>query len=567
MSPSRLPFGMPPATDLRSHFDAALNVDLDQPHKLEVSIPMRDGVELAATVFLPAASERPAPAILEGTPYDKEPLSNVDDPVLAETRHIDNGYAIVNYDTRGRGKSEGEWQAFSMYDAWDGHDVVEWVAAQDWCTGAVGQEGLSYDGWTTMATVSQNPPHLKAAIPFSPAGRWQQEIPYTYGCCQLFFVWWYVYVRRRISEGLGSTPELLEMLPIEAAGEKIKPAGTGWREYMDHEGLDELWRSRRWDGEYTFDTPLLHVTGWHDREDIHGAFHHYEQMMAHSPARENQWLLVGPWSHVSTLWPTDEHKGVHYPDAALDMPAIKLRFFDHFLKGEDNGVDTEPRVRLYDPGAKEWTVREAWKGGTKPFDLYLAGDGKLAAEAGEDGEDGYAYDPAKPNGMKLKLDTLPLEPNLDLAELEAQDGVIGWTGEPLAEDVIVRGWGELELWAATDREDTEWYVKVADVDPDGKALWVGWGCLRASFADDLETPTAVTPNEPRLYSIELTPTFHTFKAGHRFRVLLSSSEYPWYARNMNRFEPIKGQKDPLVATNTAFHGSARPSRLRLEVEE
>jgi putative CocE/NonD family hydrolase len=555
-----LPFGLKQAhPPQREAHDAFYRVDKQGPRRFEVGIPMRDGVELAATVFMPAASELPAPAILRGTPYDK-------DDVIAEERHLEHGYVIVNYDTRGRGKSEGEWQPCSMVDAYDGHDAVEWVAAQEWCSGAVGAEGLSYDGWTTMATVSQQPPHLKAAIPFSAAGRWQEEFPFTHGCFQQFFVWWWAMVRRRIVEELDDVPALLEMLPIESAGDVLEPAGPGWREFMDHETLDELWRARRWDGEYHFDVPCLHVTGWHDREDIHGAFHHYEQMIADSPARDRQWLLVGPWSHVSTLYPTDTCDGVRYPDASLDMEAIRVRFFDHFLKGADNGVDAAPRVQIYDPGAGSWQVRPAWKGGTKPLDLFLATDGRLAAEPGEEGLDRYVYDPMKPNGLRFPTDVVPLEPPLDLGDFEAQDGVVGWTGEPLAEDVTVRGWGEFELWAASDREDTEWYAKLADVDPEGRALWVGWGCLRASFGEDPRHPAALTPGEPRRYGIEMTPTFHTFKAGHRFRVLVSSSEFPWFARNMNRFEPLKQQSDPLVATNTVFHGGAMASCLHLEVE-
>lgn len=563
MSRSDLPFGLPPRSmPLRDLLDAEKAVDKQGPYHFEVGIPMRDGVELAATVYLPAASARPAPAIVHGTPYDK---ADVDENGCQ--RKVQAGYALVFYDTRGRGKSEGEWRPFSTVDADDGHDAVEWVASQDWCTGAVGVEGLSYDGWIAMATVSRQPSHLKAAIPFSAAGRWQQEIPYAYGCFQLFFVWWWLLVRRRIVEQLDIAPELLDILPIEAAGRRIDPAGPGWREFMDHETLDELWQSRRWDGRYDFDVPCLHVTGWHDREDITGAFHHYEQMIACSPARERQWLLVGPWSHVSARWPAASYAGVSYPDAALDMIEIELRFFDHFLKGEQNGVAEEPRVRLYDPGAARWAVRPAWQGGTHELELFLGLDGKLLDAPGKEGKDTYRYDPAKPNGMRFPTDVMPLEPPLDLAELEVQDGVIGWTSEPLPKQITVRGWGELELWAATDREDTEWYVKLADVNPDGRALWVCWGCLRASFGKDSRNPAAVTPGERLRYAVELTPAFHTFGVGHRLRILLSSSEFPWFARNMNRFEPLSRQSEPLVATNTVFYGVAAPSRLRLQVEK
>ena len=557
---ARTPFGAPvPAESPRAAWDAAMNPDPEAPHTIEVGIPMRDGVELAADVHLPAAAELPAPAIVLGTPYDKS--SPVDDI----SAYVDHGYVVVAYDVRGRGKSEGIWHPFAA-DGPDGHDVVEWVAGQDWCTGSVGAEGLSYSGWVVWATISERPPHLKGAIAASPAGRWQQELPYTYGCYWLYFAFWFAFVRRRIIETGRDLEPLLQLLPVDAIGDELAVAGPGWREFMEHDSLDELWRSRRWDGEYDFDVPVLTVTGWHDREDIWGAFHHYENMVATSPAKDRQWLLVGPWSHVSTRHPSDEYAGVEAPGAAIDMVALHVRFFDRFLKGEDNGVEEEPRVQMYDPGARAWRVREAWEGGTERREIFLAGDGALAERAGEEGSDTYVYDPLKPNGVPFDVNALPWEPPLDLAELEAQDGILTWSTEPLAAALTVHGWGEVELWAASDREDTEWHVKLADVDPEGRSLFVAWGCLRASHADDEANPAAIVPGEVKRYSIELTPSFHTFAPGHRLRLVLAGSEFPWFARNLNRFEPIAVQAEPLVATNTVHHGAAHPSCLRLPVE-
>ena len=138
------------------------------------------------------------------------------------------------------------------------------------------------------------PPHLRAAVSTSAAGRWQQELPYTYGCYWLYWAYWFGLVRRRILADTPDLPALLQTLPVSAIGEVLDCAGPSWQEFLEHDTLDELWQSRRWDGAYDFDIPSLHVTGWHDREDIQGAFHHYEQMIESSPARDRQWLLVGP---------------------------------------------------------------------------------------------------------------------------------------------------------------------------------------------------------------------------------------------------------------------------------
>ncbi|MFN8218372.1 MAG: CocE/NonD family hydrolase [Solirubrobacterales bacterium] len=139
-------------------------------------------------------------------------------------------------------------------------------------------------------------------------------------------------------------------------------------------------------------------------------------------------------------------------------------------------------------------------------------------------------------------------------------------GPPLAEDVTVRGWSELELWAATDGDDTEWHAKVGDLEPDGRLLQVSWGCLRASYGEDERAPRPVEPGAAKRYSIELTPAFHTFKRGHRIRLLLASADYPLFARSMNRFDPLVDQDEPRVAVNTIHRGATYPSSLRLRVE-
>jgi predicted acyl esterase len=159
-----------------------------------------------------------------------------------------------------------------------------------------------------------------------------------------FFTWWWTLVRRRILDESKTLDieSIIRLLPVAAMGEALDAAGPGWQELVEHDTLDELWRSRRWDGEYDFDVPCLHVTGWHDREDIQGAFHHYEQMIATSPAPDRQWLLVGPWSHTSTYWPTDEYTGIAAPGSALDTLAITLRFFDHFLNEHALDAQAEP---------------------------------------------------------------------------------------------------------------------------------------------------------------------------------------------------------------------------------
>jgi uncharacterized protein len=154
-----------------------------------------------------------------------------------------------------------------------------------------------------------------------------------------------------------------------------------------------------------------------------------------------------------------------------------------------------------------------------------------------------------------------------MSEVEARADVVTYTSEPLQETLIVSGWPQLELWASSDRDDTEWHVKLTDVDEAERSIKVCQGCLRASYRESLEHPTPLTPGEPACFQVELWPVHHAFLPGHRIRVSVTSSDFPWFARSMNQFGPLKDQADPLVAINTLHHGGAYPSRIILPVEE
>lgn len=552
---------------------AALAAGKAPRQQFEIGIPMRDGLELAADVYMPLTQEQPAPAVVTMTPYDKSGLF-----IAPEGRlYQEHGYAYVAVDLRGRGKSQGEWRAF-VHDGPDGHDIIEWVAAQPWCTGKVGTTGLSYMGWTQWATAAERPPHLTCMISTSAAGRWQQEIPYTDGCFQLYFGWWVYAVRRRINElhriGEVDWDEVLSRLPLEAIGDFINPSGQTWRDMMDHDTLDDFWRAIRCDDRYqTIDVPCLHVTGWYDLEDLLGAFHHYEGMMAASPARERQRLVVGPWSHVNARYPHSAYGGIEFgPEAALEMNEIHLAWCDYWLKGEQNAVMQSPPALLFETGTNQWRDAAHWPLASGEWSLYLAWDGAQgslsgAPAAAQQPDRSYHYDPRDPAPTRLDVKRYPIEDvPIVMNEVEARPDVLTYTSLPLAQPLTVSGWPHLEFWASSDRDDTEWHVKLTDVDAQGRSVKVCQGCLRASYRDSLAQPTPLTPGTPHRFCVELWPVHHTFLPGHRIRVTITSSDYPWFARSLNQFGPLKDQSEPLVARNTVHHGGEFPSRIMLPVE-
>ncbi|HLX51918.1 MAG TPA: CocE/NonD family hydrolase [Streptosporangiaceae bacterium] len=546
------------------------SAELAAMRRFETGIPMRDGIELAADVYLPhGTGDGPAPAIVTVTPYGKENPSFTADEAVFYQAH---GYAFVAADTRGRGKSEGQWEAF-VHDAADTHDVIEWAAAQPWCTGMVGTTGLSYMGWVQWAAASQHPPHLRAMISTSAAGRWQQEIPYTNGVFQLYFGWWAFSTRRRILESKRAEQadweQILRTLPFGSIGEFIDGAGQTWDMICGHETLDGFWRALRYDDVYgTIDVPCLHVTGWYDLEDLLGAFHHYEHMRAASPASGSQYLLVGPWSHVKSRFPDAECGGVDFgPAAALDMDAEHLRWFDHWLKGTGPGLAGLDPVRIFEPGRNSWRGATRWPLATAQTGLYLGPASLLTSAPAAQASDSYRYDPADPAPTGLDVRRYPFEDvPLEQTRTEARGDVLCYTSDPVTEPVTVSGWPHLVMFASSDGDDTDWHVKLTDVTPDGRSLRVTQGCLRAACRDSLAEPEPLVPGVVYPFDVELWPTHHVFLPGHRIRVTVTSSDFPWFARSLNRYGTPRSLAEPRVASNTVYHGGRYPSRLVLPVE-
>ncbi|MBL11148.1 MAG: hypothetical protein CL402_11645 [Acidiferrobacteraceae bacterium] len=540
----------------------------------ETGIPMRDGIELAADVYLPTQESRPAPAIVQSTPYDKSQSIFFKAEAQFFQQH---GYAVIVHDVRGRGKSEGRWRAF-VNDGSDTHDVIEWVACQDWCTGRVGTTGLSYAGWTQWAAAAEKPPHLSCMISTSAAGRWQQEIPYSYGVFQLYFGWWVYLVRRRITEMHGLEEHdwetILQTLPISAIGQFMNSVGETWADMLDRDTLDDHWKSLRFDERYSeIDVPCLHVTGWYDMEDLMGAFHHYENMMATSPARNSQRLIVGPWSHINSRWPHSSYGGLEFGSAAaIDMDDVHLRWFDYWLKGIQNGVPDDPPVEIFEPGRNVWLHTDRWPLGIMENLLFLRFDGKMASlstvsPSTDEPEQSYLYNPANPVPTRMDIKRYPLEDiPLDQTSLESRPDVLIYSSDVILKELVLSGWPHLEIYASSSCDDTEWHVKITDVHPNGQSMKVTQGCLRASYRASLEKPSPLEPGRIYSFNIELWPTHHVFLPGHCIRLTITSSDFPWFARNMNRFGKIADLAVPKVATNSIFHTPIYPSCLRLPVQ-
>jgi predicted acyl esterase len=494
---------------------------------IETGIPMRDGLQLAASICLPHRSERPAPAIVCITPYDKANLLGAGTEAEFYQRH---GYAFVVVDCRGRGKSDGTWHAF-VNDADDGYDAVEWVAAQPWCTSKVGATGLSYASWAGWATASRRPPHLACLISSAAPAPWTHGRSPVHGCTPFAADWRVRGVRGRRWDH-GDTPGF---------------------DTIDGEPGEESFDSVQRDGFYEqIDVPCLHVNGWYDRECLLSGFQHYEQLKAKSPAASRQRLIVGPWSHEQTRRPHHTHGGVHFGEAAAtDLNHVHRRWFEFWLNGVENGALDEAPVQLFETGSNRWIEAERWPLPSSTMVLALHFDGETGSLSPELNEvtlpRTYRDDPFDPAPAQFDLARYPFEdPPLDQRAVEAREDVLVWTSDPVSQELAISGRGALALLVSSDGDDTEFHIKLTDVGPDGASNLVAHGCLRASCRDSRDGTGRLVPGEPALLAIELGPAQHCFLPGHRMRISVTGSDAPW-------FRPRTSPAGARVAINT-IHG-------------
>lgn len=555
-----------------------------------VAIPMRDGVITYADVYRPADGAV-VPGIVTRTPYDKEVgLSGL--PVAPSPQKLaERGYAVVMVDTRGRFSSQGEFTPF-VHEGLDGYDTIEWTAAQPWCDGNVGIQGPSYLGATTMLAARERPPSLRCAIPIITADDYYDGWVYQGGAYQLGFgTLWGMglaaaqYLRRdhgldpayaeTLTAALQGAPASLAALPLERIG-GFADAAPWWRDWLDHDAQDDYWNAIRPSADYArFEVPMLHVGGWFDIFGI-GTVRNFRGLTA--AGRAPQSLIMGPWAHTSyDRYLGEMNFGPTGAAAFAGVIGAYNQFFDRHLKG---GTADLPAVRYFVMGANEWRTADAWpppEATARGFYLHSAGgansargDGALSADrpGGNEPADRYLYDPLRPvpteGGPTLQAQ-VGLPGPRDQRAIEARDDVLCYTSEPLAQPFTIAGPVTVTLWATTDAPDTDWTAKLVDVLPDGRAVSLTDGIIRACFRDSLAARVPVTPNEPTRYTIDLANTAHRFGRGHRLRLEVSSSNFPRFQPNPNTGRPAASETAPRPAVQHVLHDGDRPSCLELWV--
>ncbi len=610
----------------------------------DVMVAMRDGIKLACDVYRPArdggAGPGAHPVILERTPYDKGAVSRseisrraLQDPSRREdvatffTRH---GYVVIYQDCRGRYRSEGVFRKY-LDEAADGYDTCAWIVEQPWCNGRIGTMGLSYAAHTQAALASLNPPGLAAMFIDSGgfSNAYQSGIRQG-GAFELKQATW-AYNQALKSPSVMADPQ--RRAALEAVDLHEWFAKMPWRpghspvtaapEYEDY--LFEQWTHGTFDDywaqpgiyaagayEQFADVPQVHMSSWYDPYS-RTATENYTGLVdrKQGPVR----LILGPWTHgdrsLSYAGEVDfGPEGTLDDNLAPDFLTLRLRWFDRWLRGVENGVDREPEVRVFvmgggsgartadgrlDHGGR-WRQAATWPLPETAFTPYYChANGVLSPEppAAEAAPLTYRYDPQHPvptvggpisSGQPMMVggafdqrespDFFGSQP--PYRPLAERPDVLVFQTAPLDREVEVTGPIVAHLWIASDCPDTDFTAKLVDVYPsgvdgagadgaDGVALNLTNGILRVRYRDSWETPEMMTPGEVYAIRIELFPCSNRFAAGHRIRLDIASSNFPHFDLNFNTGEPEGLSTHARIATNSVYVDASQPSHVVLPI--
>ncbi len=528
----------------------AVAADDSSVKKTTVMVPMHDGVRLATDIYRPAGEVKPLPVIFSRGPYGKSGGAGALNTATAAKSACKRGYVFVSQDMRGRFASEGkDWVIFHN-DGWgerrDGQESLEWIARQPWCNGSIGTTGGSALGITQTMMAPGAPACLKAQFIVVAFDDMYSQGSYEGG------VW-----RKSLIENWVTLTGLDKKnidIPIQHPRRDAFWAETDARSLADK-----------------VNAPAIFLGGWYDIFE-QGTLDSFVTIHNHGGpgARGKCRLVMGPFGHGAFT-------GLKYPANSQQFPKAgdEKRFFDHYLKGLDNGVEQDRAVNYYvmgdptDPHApgNVWRAADNWPPPSRATSFYFHQDGRLSTDppSGSNDSHSYKYDPEKPvptlGGQNLFGGKGPA----DLRKIESRPDVLVFSTDVLKDPVEVTGRIRAELAISSDCPDTDFAALLTDVYPDGRSMLVTDGILRARFRKSFEKENFLKPGETYDLTVDLWSTSLVFNKGHKIRVLITSSNSPRFDPNPNTGHEFRADKETRVANNTIHLSSQHPSKIVLPI--
>jgi len=597
--------------------------------KREVRIPMRDGVKLFTSIYVPRDTSKRYPVLMTRTPYGVAPYGA--DAYRASLgpsqRYVDEGFIFVYQDARGRNYSEGVFTEMTPHrdvkqgptdvdESTDSYDTIAWLIKHiPRNNGRVGIVGGSYPGFYTTASCIDAHPALEACSPQAPMTDIAMGDDVFHNGAFLLPHNWTFYVGFARGPRTAPGPDTrypfnmgtedaykyyLELGPVgPAAATLFQPAGSAphWDSVVAHPNYDAYWKARDIRPHIRKMAPaVLTVGGFYDTEDLFGPWATYAAAERQSPGTDNK-LVIGPWSHggwgrgdgtaLGTLrWNTKT--GPFYRDS------VEFPFFMHWLKGAP--APKLPEALVFRTGADRWDRYDAWPPkNVERKSLYLGAGGRLSfdaptvfAQRNAPGAEFTAYvsDPAKPVPLVDRIEPQGMPRDYITADqrfASRRPDVIVFQTEPLAEDVTIAGPVTPVLHVATSGTDADFVVKLIDVFPDDAPNWPGDSSgfrvggyqqlvrgepFRGKFRRSFSDPIPFVPNQPDSIRFAMPDINHTFRKGHRIMVQIQSTWFPHIDRNPQTFVPnifFAKPEDFRAATMRVYHSAARPTRIDVGV--
>jgi putative CocE/NonD family hydrolase len=549
-----------------------------------VQIPMRDGVRLNATLYLPEDLEAPSAALFTLTPY------------VGQTYHergmyfASHGYPFLTVDVRGRGNSEGCFKPF-INEGKDGHDVVEWLVQQPYCNGSVGMWGGSYGGYDQWMTARERPPHLKTIVPVAPPYI-GVDYPIRYNIASPYLMQWLTLTAGRT----GQDRIFFEDQPFfnrkfrqwfeRGAAFKDLDTFMGQPSAVFQEWLAHPEQSGYWDAynptseDYArLELPILTITGCYDG-DQPGALMHYREYLraASAEARARIYLIMGPWDHAGTRTPRQDFVGLTMgPASVVDLQQLHLEWYAWTLKDGPRPAFLEKPVAVYVMGADRWRYADTLEqitarhqpyylhSVTNPTDVFHSGELRLEPPEFQEHEpDHYVHDP-------LDVSLAALESTIDPETRADQQMVYAAIGKqlvyhstPFTKSTELSGFFKLVAWLAIDQPDTDLRATVYEIHLDGRSTLLTFATLRARYREGLRTPKLISTSEPLRYDFDTFMfTSREVSAGSRLRLVLGPLHSIYSQKNYNAGGVVAEEsgEDARPVTVQLFHDHIRPSAL------
>ena len=596
--------------------------------KQEVMIPMRDGVKLFTSVYIPKDVSQRYPILLNRTPYTVRPYGpDFRESLGPSAKFAYEGYIFAYQDVRGKWMSEGEYDNMRPHiekkagpkdidESTDTYDTIEWLVKNaPNNNGRVGMFGISYPGFYVSSGIIDSHPALKAVSPQAPIGDWFVGddfhhngaffLPHAYN--------FYASFGQPRPKPMGPTDEypksfshgtpdgykfFLEMGTIKNGLEIYKQKlGTNisfMEEMAQHPNYDEFWQARNILPHLKNIKPaVMTVGGWFDAEDLYGALNTYAYIERQNPTTTNM-IVMGPWFHGGWARSDGDRLGNARFDsktAEFYRDKIELPFFNFYLKNcLDNCKINLPEAYMFETGSNQWRMYDSWP--PKNVDqraIYLQANGKLSFDAPTDTDknafDEYVSDPFKPVPFieNIAIGMTREYMTDDQRFASRRQDVLTYQTDALAEDVTVAGPLTASLFVSTTGTDSDFVVKLIDVYPDdakdfqpnpsnfrtaGYQMLVRGEPFRARFRNSYEKPEAMKPGQATKIEFKLPDVNHDFLKGHRIMIQIQSSWFPLMDRNPQKFVPniyLANESDFQRATQRVFRSKDNATNLKVYV--